>query len=73
MKLKWLTAGAVSALLLGLFAGPAGAQEAYEWTTQDILDNIWLLVAAVLVLFMQAGFALVETGTDPSQERRPTS
>lgn len=62
MKLKWLTAGAVSALLLGLFAGPAGAQEAYEWTTQDILDNIWLLIAAVLVLFMQAGFALVETG-----------
>ncbi len=62
MKLKWLTAGAVSALLLGLLAGPAGAQEVYEWTTEDILSNIWILIAAVLVLFMQAGFALVETG-----------
>ena len=62
MKHKWLTAGAVTALLLVLFSGPAGAQEAYEWTTQDILDNTWIVIAAVLVLFMQAGFALVETG-----------
>lgn len=65
MKRKLFTAGVGAAALLGLFAGTAGAQDAevvYEWTTQDILDNIWLLVAAVLVLFMQAGFALVETG-----------
>ena len=65
MKRKWLTAGAGTALLLGLFVGPAGAQDAeavYEWTTQDILDNTWILIAAVLVLFMQAGFALVESG-----------
>lgn len=26
------------------------------------IDNIFLLIAAVLVLFMQAGFAMVETG-----------
>ncbi len=26
------------------------------------LDNVWVLVAAVLVIFMQAGFALVEAG-----------
>jgi len=26
------------------------------------LDNVWILVAAVLVIFMQAGFALVEAG-----------
>ncbi len=26
------------------------------------IDNLWLLLAAVLVFFMQAGFALVETG-----------
>lgn len=62
MKHKWLTAGAVSVLLLAFFAGPAGAQEGYEWTTQDILDNTWIVIAAALVLFMQAGFALVETG-----------
>jgi Amt family ammonium transporter len=29
---------------------------------QATLDNIWILVAAVLVIFMQAGFALVEAG-----------
>ncbi|MBM3827919.1 MAG: ammonium transporter [Actinobacteria bacterium] len=29
---------------------------------QATLDNIWVLVAAVLVIFMQAGFSLVEAG-----------
>ena len=29
---------------------------------QVALDNIWVLIAAVLVIFMQAGFALVEAG-----------
>jgi len=29
---------------------------------QRTLDNVWVLVAAVLVIFMQAGFALVEAG-----------
>ena len=29
---------------------------------QSTLDNVWILVAALLVLFMQAGFALVEAG-----------
>lgn len=66
MKRKWLTAGTVAALLLGLYAGPAGAQD-YEWTTTDILDNTWILIAAALVLFMQAGFALVETGLTRSK------
>ncbi|GMQ64816.1 hypothetical protein AN2V17_40560 [Vallitalea sp. AN17-2] len=27
-----------------------------------ILDNIWILIATTLVFFMQAGFAMVETG-----------
>ena len=38
------------------------AQEVYEPTTQDILNNIWVFLAGVLVFFMQAGFALVEAG-----------
>lgn len=29
---------------------------------QGTLDNVWVLVAAVLVIFMQVGFALVEAG-----------
>ena len=31
-------------------------------SVQATLDNVWILVAAVLVIFMQAGFALVEAG-----------
>ncbi len=34
-------------------------------TIEDVqanLDNVWILMAAVLVIFMQAGFALVEAG-----------
>ena len=27
-----------------------------------VLDTIWILIAAALVFFMQAGFAMVETG-----------
>jgi len=38
------------------------AQEVYEPTTQDVLNNIWVFLAGVLVFFMQAGFALVEAG-----------
>ena len=29
---------------------------------QVLLDNVWILLAAVLVIFMQSGFALVEAG-----------
>jgi len=36
--------------------GPSPAE------VKSILDNVWILVAAVLVIFMQAGFALVEAG-----------
>jgi len=38
------------------------AQDVYEPTTQDVLNNIWVFMAGVLVFFMQAGFALVEAG-----------
>ena len=29
---------------------------------QTNLDNVWVLLCGVLVIFMQAGFALVEAG-----------
>ena len=44
---------------------PAWAQEAAEITADDVqtnLDNVFVLVSAVLVIFMQAGFALIEAG-----------
>jgi Amt family ammonium transporter len=52
---------AVAAILPGV----ALAQDAEGPSTSDIqvlLDNVWILVAAILVIFMQAGFALVEAG-----------
>ncbi len=55
-------------MLAGTFiiawAMPAGAQET-EITAEAVqtnLDNVFVLVSAILVIFMQAGFALVEAG-----------
>ena len=68
MRRKLTVGLGVGALALLAFAAPAFAQEevveeplAAE-SVQIILDNIWVLIAAVLVIFMQAGFALVEAG-----------
>ena len=52
--------GVVGTLLL---ASPAAAQDELSAdVVQTALDNVWVLVAAVLVIFMQAGFALLEAG-----------
>ena len=62
MKRKLLTGAAVVAMVAAV-AEPAfavGVPE--EPDTQYFLDNIFVFVAAVLVLLMQAGFALVEAG-----------
>jgi Amt family ammonium transporter len=55
--------GIAMAAVVGL-AGPAGAQDATDPVAivQANLDNVFVLLAAVLVIFMQAGFALVEAG-----------
>jgi len=54
-----LAGGAVT--VLG--ASPAFAQGGIKAAeVQAVLDNIWILVAAVLVFFMHIGFTLVETG-----------
>ncbi len=58
---------AIPFALLGLliFAPSAFAQEDAPLTVDEVaysLDNIILFIAAVLVLFMQAGFAMVEAG-----------
>lgn len=56
------------ALVLSLVAARAYAQEAIS--TGEIayaLDNMMLFLSAVLVLFMQAGFALVEVGFNSSK------
>lgn len=49
--------------LLALFAtDTVMAQDLTAETVQDNLNYIWTIIAACLVFFMQAGFALVETG-----------
>ena len=61
---KLLTAGAFASGLLVLGGDAAWAQAAPISATdvQTNLDNVFVLVSAVLVIFMQAGFALVEAG-----------
>jgi Amt family ammonium transporter len=49
--------------LLGPLSGLAGAQE--EPSIADLaaaVDTVWVVVAGILVMFMQPGFALVEAG-----------
>ncbi len=66
MKRKLLIAlvGALGGMFL--FAGPVSAQdadsEAIAVFTQAMADNLWVFIAGVLVLLMQAGFAMLEAG-----------
>src|SRR6476660_5186503 len=63
-----VAAGAVTAGTLVLTTGIAGATQSAppDTTTLEgfsVASNIlWVVIGAVLVIFMQAGFALVETG-----------
>ncbi len=63
MRRRLLVVGAAAGLALLASATPALAQDGVTAeVVQATLDNIWILIAAVLVIFMQAGFALVEAG-----------
>lgn len=65
MKRKLLI-GAVGAVAgVFLFAGPVAAQGDDSVTAemvQAVLNNLWVFLAGVLVLLMQAGFAMLEAG-----------
>lgn len=59
-----LSIGAMLTLLSLLF--PSRVFAAGEVTTQQIskgLDAAWVMISAILVLFMQAGFIMLETGS----------
>ena len=63
--LKRALTASVGATVVGLaVTSTAFADEATDAAADvhAVLDNIWVLVAAVLVIFMKAGFALVEAG-----------
>ncbi|MBM3683309.1 MAG: ammonium transporter [Actinobacteria bacterium] len=62
---RGVVAAAAAGAVLVATAVPALAQEAEGPTVDDLqvtLDNVYILLSAVLVIFMQAGFALVEAG-----------
>ena len=68
-RYKLFETGLLCMTLLGctgivvLAENPAAADTAAMITdTKVVLDTVWVLVAGVLVFFMQAGFAMVETG-----------
>ena len=52
----------VAILFMLCATGPVFAGEVSAETNQIALDTVWTLVAAFMVFFMQAGFAMVEAG-----------
>ncbi len=65
VRRRVLTSLAFAAGLVLLFAAPVGAQEADPEATTVLgqqINLLWIVIGAALVVFMQAGFALVETG-----------
>lgn len=50
-------------LLLTLFPAMALADDATPAQLTLAVDTVWIMLAAVLVIFMQAGFALLEAGS----------
>lgn len=53
--------GAASLLFLGM-PGLAAAQDGSLIETDVAVNSLWIILGAILVLFMQAGFLLLETG-----------
>ncbi|PSB17163.1 ammonium transporter [filamentous cyanobacterium CCP1] len=64
VSIGWLACVPLTALIVGLWSVAASAQveEITAESVQATLDNIWILIAAILVIFMNAGFAMLETG-----------
>ena len=61
-SLTWLACVPIALAGLGLFNLAAHAAELPELTPAFLANNTFLLICAVLVIFMNAGFAMVEAG-----------
>src|SRR4249919_1864539 len=49
----------------GFFCGPARSRRRTRMTTVDLTiaaSTVWVVLAAILVMFMQAGFSFLEAG-----------
>jgi Amt family ammonium transporter len=65
MKMKTNSAALGLCLLAGSLAWPEislGAENAVEYLPQSAGNTVWTMVGAMLVMFMQPGFSLVECG-----------
>ena len=61
----WLACIPLAAIIVIVWNTAAVAQETTALTVEEVqgtLNAIWVLVAAVLVIFMNAGFGMLETG-----------
>jgi len=64
LSVTWLACIPLAALIVGVWGFAASAQDdalSPEYV-QGVLNTIWVLVAAILVIFMNAGFGMLETG-----------
>ncbi len=62
---SWAACIPLVLVLFSVWNGAAQAQDGEALTPEDVqavLDNIWILVASILVIFMNAGFGMLETG-----------
>ena len=60
--MTWLACAPLALMGLGIFTLSAKAEELPELSAAFLANNLWLLVATILVIFMNAGFAMVEAG-----------
>ncbi|MFM1800093.1 MAG: hypothetical protein RLZZ117_2371 [Cyanobacteriota bacterium] len=60
--MTWLACVPVALVGLGLFNLAAKAADLPELTPGFLANNLFLLISAILVIFMNAGFAMVEAG-----------
>ena len=58
----WLATVPLSLFGLGIFNLSAHAADLPELNAAFLANNLWLLIATILVIFMNAGFAMVEAG-----------
>ncbi len=61
-RARWTAVAAVLAVALLPASGAFGQDVETVYTQQVMLDTLWTMIAGFLVFFMNAGFALVESG-----------
>ncbi len=61
-SMLWLATVPLALFGLGIFNLSAHAADFPELNATFLANNLWLLIATILVIFMNAGFAMVEAG-----------